>query len=315
MLTGTLPQASQQNVFFGLPLRLMPEEARVLAETRAARVVKDRENHEKQLRLLEAGSPQQKQKKNEWMASLRALGERILQEQQSDKQGRTQKAKGRMGEEARVKREARAAERASKSQSAENAQQARTNDADAPSADVKLFDPDEPNTSQNVEKTTDSDPANVVTEEMSTPMSALRTSDELPSITPTISSPPFSTDQIDSEVDAGLPPVPSSYPLFKYLHQRGYFMSPGLRFGCQYMAYPGDPLRYHSHFMVIGREWEEEVDLLTLIGVGRLGTGVKKGVLIGGVEPDRTSDQSLLGAEADSSDGNVRCFCIEWGGM
>lgn len=37
--------------------------------------------------------------------------------------------------------------------------------------------------------------------------------------------------------------IPQTYPLFKHLHDRGYFLSPGLRFGCQYMAYPGDPLR------------------------------------------------------------------------
>jgi len=109
-----------------------------------------------------------------------------------------------------------------------------------------------------------------------------------------------------------LPTAPPSYPLFAHLHSHSYFMSPGLRFGCQYCVYPGDPLRFHSHFLAVGADWDEELDLLTLVGGGRLGTGVKKGFLLGGVE-------SGVGAEAEQGemkDGEgVRCFCVEWGGM
>jgi len=88
-------------------------------------------------------------------------------------------------------------------------------------------------------------------------------------------------------------------------------MSPGLRFGCQYCVYPGDPLRFHSHFLAVGAEWDEEMDLLTLVGGGRLGTGVKKGFLLGGVE--RRVDESEEGEMRDGE--GVRCFCVEWGGM
>jgi len=93
--------------------------------------------------------------------------------------------------------------------------------------------------------------------------------------------------------------VPQTYPLFKHLHDRGYFLSPGLRFGCQYMAYPGDPLRYHSHFLVNGKEWDDVIDLMDIVGGGRLGTGVKKGYLLGGTDPE----------------GQVKTFSIEWAGM
>ena len=88
-------------------------------------------------------------------------------------------------------------------------------------------------------------------------------------------------------------------------------MSPGLRFGCQYNVYPGDALRYHSHFLATGFDWDEEIDLLTLVGGGRLGTGVKKAYLIGGVQ-GRTGKASddVPGTEAE-----VRTFCIEWSGM
>jgi len=79
---------------------------------------------------------------------------------------------------------------------------------------------------------------------------------------------------------------------------------PGLRFGCDYNVYPGDPLRFHSHFAAVSYEWDEEICLLDLIGGGRLGTRVKKGFLIGGDDVEETS-----------KDNTVRTFCIEWGGM
>jgi tRNA-splicing endonuclease subunit Sen34 len=103
-----------------------------------------------------------------------------------------------------------------------------------------------------------------------------------------------------------LPTVPSSYPLFSHLHSKGYFLSPGLRFGCQYVAYPGDPLRFHSHFLAVGAEWEEEFDLLDIVGGGRLGTAVKKGYLLGGAERK---------ADGGEEDGEVRTFCFEWAAM
>ena len=100
-------------------------------------------------------------------------------------------------------------------------------------------------------------------------------------------------------------PDPSSYRLYKYLHSLGYFMSPGLRFGCQFMAYPGDPLRFHSHFIARGLGWDEEVDMIDIVGGGRLGTGVKKAWMFGG------------GEEKEGQEGGqgTRVFCVEWGGF
>lgn len=100
-----------------------------------------------------------------------------------------------------------------------------------------------------------------------------------------------------------LVPVPSetSYPLYKHLHANSYFLSPGLRFGCQFMAYPGDPLRFHSHFVVTGMGWDEEIEMRDIVGGGRLGTGVKKAWMVGGEDKDKP--------------GVVRTFCVEWGGF
>lgn len=102
---------------------------------------------------------------------------------------------------------------------------------------------------------------------------------------------------------SSLDPAPSktSYPLYKHLHANSYFLSPGLRFGCQFMAYPGDPLRFHSHFVVTGMGWDEEIEMRDIVGGGRLGTGVKKAWMVGGEDNDKP--------------GTVRTFCVEWGGF
>ena len=57
------------------------------------------------------------------------------------------------------------------------------------------------------------------------------------------------------------------------------------------------------------REWDEEIDLLDVVGGGRLGTGVKKSWLIGG--PTDSDGGRKEGEPAPQ----VRTFSVEWGGM
>ena len=97
-------------------------------------------------------------------------------------------------------------------------------------------------------------------------------------------------------------------------------MMPGLRFGCDYNVYPGDPLRFHSHFQATCYGWDEEVAMLDLVAGGRLGTGVKKGFLVGGAVENGGSGDAERGAVAKGEDEDgkgmdVRAFCIEWAGM
>ncbi|SPO02638.1 related to tRNA splicing endonuclease gamma subunit [Cephalotrichum gorgonifer] len=94
-------------------------------------------------------------------------------------------------------------------------------------------------------------------------------------------------------------------PTYRYLLGKGFFMTPGLRFGAQLSVYPGDPLRYHAHYLANDYKWDEEVPLLDLVGAGRLSTAVKKGFLAGGEDPSTSSHP----------DPTVRVFCVEWAGM
>lgn len=129
-------------------------------------------------------------------------------------------------------------------------------------------------------------------------------------ITPTSSAPllDFKAHNLSKQKQT-VPNLPKNYPLFRHLHSRGYFMTPGLRFGCQYTTYPGDPLRFHSHFLTADFGWDESINLMDIVGGGRLGTGVKKGFLIGSQDTDAKHEK---GADDPPK---VRTFSVEWAVM
>jgi tRNA-splicing endonuclease subunit Sen34 len=276
VLIGTLPNLSQQNVFLGLPLELMPEEARVLVELGHAYIVDDEGAHRNG--FLEMS-------RDDRLAFLQHMDSRGLDAAMVTKkklEERSAKALKEKGLAPRVKqdtlpRASEASALASGDTTAEN--------------DESLFE----------------SAAQVVQ-----PVSAPKTKLDPHFITPATSYPPLPTPSIDSGLP--LPKVPRSYPLFRYMHSNGYFSTPGLRFGCQYTIYPGDPLRFHSHFLATGLDWDEEFDLLDIVGGGRLGTGVKKSYLLGGEDPSiKEAVENKNGATVPVEP--VRAFSLEWAGM
>lgn len=99
--------------------------------------------------------------------------------------------------------------------------------------------------------------------------------------------------------------VDEAAPLCRHLLDNGYHMTPGLRFGAQYSVYPGDPLRFHAHFMASQYGWDEPIPILDIVAGGRLATAVKKAFLVGGEQPPAK----------DESTPQVRTFCLEWAAM
>ncbi|KAL2106828.1 hypothetical protein VUR80DRAFT_6133 [Thermomyces stellatus] len=98
--------------------------------------------------------------------------------------------------------------------------------------------------------------------------------------------------------------LPHCGPLHRHLYSKRFFMTPGLRFGARFSVYPGDPFRYHAHFLANDYGWDEGIPLLDLVGAGRLSTAVKKGFLAGSKAPTSSHPGSL-----------ARVFCVEWAGM
>ncbi|KAK2054908.1 SEN34 subunit of tRNA-splicing endonuclease [Colletotrichum caudatum] len=123
---------------------------------------------------------------------------------------------------------------------------------------------------------------------------------------PALTVTPTTSDGLQILSEDGLDSVdwPTAVPLHRHLQSKGYFMTPGLRFGADYSVYPGDPLRYHAHFLATNYGWDENIPMLDVVGSGRLGTSVKKGFLFGGEVPD-----------VGGSSKQVRTFCVEWAGM
>ncbi|KAJ2788310.1 tRNA-splicing endonuclease subunit [Coemansia linderi] len=66
------------------------------------------------------------------------------------------------------------------------------------------------------------------------------------------------------------------FDLFKDLHKRGFYITRGIKFGADYMLYPGEPMRYHSHYIVNLVDHQDKITPRQLIALSRLGTSVKK---------------------------------------
>jgi len=232
VLTGTLPQVPQQNVFMGLPLQLMPEEVKILVDTNVADVIDETVAHDKGQSKITSNDLRQ------------ALGER-------EKMAEDDAQNWKIQELERIKRRQRL-------------RSGNDNNAEDLTIDNATFD-----VHRIPRKYT----------------------------TPAVSS---NVDRKASRLSNHEPPVVKSrLEMYKFLHDKGYFVTPGLRFGGQFMVYPGDPLRFHSHFIANGLDWEEEFDMLDVVSGGRLGTGVKKAWLLGGIDHNN----------------NTCCFAIEWAGF
>lgn len=287
VLVGTLPQFPQQNVFLGLPLELQSEEARLLVEKGVAYIIDDLKWHTAGMQSMTTIQ------KETFKMALCSQGKEAARKENEKREMVRDKAMKRAQDRNKCD-----GDDVLKTEDVCVAEEAKEDKA---KEDEALFDKisqssfaKEPNSS----KPTDTKPDSWI-------------------ITPVTSSPPLQLPPV--KPSSTLPPInPSSYALFKHLHSLGYFISPGLRFGCQFLVYPGDPLRFHSHFLAMAIEWEEEIDLLDLVGGGRLGTGVKKGWLIGGSDRKESAGATaslVRGLGAVDANAKVRTFCIEWGGM
>ena len=275
VLIGTLPQIPQQNVFLGLPLELMPEEARLLVDKDVACIVDEAKAHS---------------------------GMQFLQEEDRRQYLRELESQGLHASRLLTDRKDQRRERALKKI---NDRKALARAVKTSAGDDESFSPATPAEQAESPSTLD-----LFADDTSSSTNTSAISQQAMGITPATSYPPLPNPVSSSALLLPAPSVPPSYPLFAHLHSKGYFLSPGLRFGCQYVAYPGDPLRFHSHFLIVSTEWNEKIDLMDVVNGGRLGTGVKKGFLLGGPQKQRNES----GSEVERTE-SVRTFSIEWAGM
>ncbi|XP_051255028.1 tRNA-splicing endonuclease subunit Sen34 [Dicentrarchus labrax] len=89
------------------------------------------------------------------------------------------------------------------------------------------------------------------------------------------------------------------YQVFRDLRGRGFYLTSAGKFGGDFLVYPGDPLRFHAHFIAVCWSLEDSVCLLDLLAIARLGSNVKKTVLLC----------------SPAADGGVLYTSLQWSGM
>ncbi len=68
--------------------------------------------------------------------------------------------------------------------------------------------------------------------------------------------------------------------VFFDMHARGLTMTPGAKFGADYLAYPGDPMAYHASFAVRVAGEGEKTHALTLAAAARMAHGARKHLVL-----------------------------------
>lgn len=284
---GTTPQNPTQNVFSGLPIELLAEEAKLLVDKGAAYIVDDAVSH---LTHLSSMDPAAKHAYVQSLKTRRQNISRVLNEQDAARKREGAKMRGKQkSKRVLVRSDTPPVDEATTLPPTPPAER----EDEAPSSFAGLAD---------LESSLFSHPSK---QEVS-PISKALANTKDRHITPTTS-----IDMLHDPRAHTVPiEAPRSYPFYKHLNSKGFYITPGIRFGADYSVYPGDPFRYHAHFMATSFDWDEEITMLDIVSGGRLGTGVKKGFLVGGQGPTDERDGS------EGLDGDrVRAFTIEWAAM
>ncbi|KAK3398493.1 hypothetical protein B0T20DRAFT_209723 [Sordaria brevicollis] len=274
VFTGTMPQNPTQNVFLGLPLELYAEDAKMLLDRKVAYIADDPLEHLNKLKSMDDET------RKSYLQSIK-----------------TQRRNAQLVfDEAKAQSQARHKDKRKPKQQLQVPVVVPT---ELPPASVN----DDAATTTVEQKEEES----LFGESSSKPAPAASqkppVKEKLPAITPTTSNAMLSSD--DGTSNPADVENHTALPLYSYLNESGYFITPGLRFGGDFSVYPGDPFRYHAHYMANSYGWDEKIPMLDLVTSGRLGTAVKKSFLMGGQKP----------ATGDSEAGELRAFCIEWAGM
>ncbi|KAI0792859.1 hypothetical protein C8Q75DRAFT_713983 [Abortiporus biennis] len=302
VLTGTLPHVSQQNVFLGLPLILLPEEVVLLLEKNLAVIIDDPKAHKQP-------TPSQLKKWNN--ARISSVKAQIAQTQGGEKVDDPKVALKSMSEEAIRKRKEREEKRAiaaaaAKAKAITEGLVIDEVEAGAGANDIQLS----------------SSTSNPIDERSSTPTPSLS-----PSIDPSTSKTPYTVNiptdsapsfewystsestytSISEAKKAGIWTYPETLHerakcgVFNDLWEKGYYMGGGIKFGGDYLVYPGDPMRYHSHFAATVHDSPiEKLRPMEIVSHGRLGTATKKAHLLCGWDDEKSE---------------VSYYSIEWAGF
>ncbi|XP_049477433.1 tRNA-splicing endonuclease subunit Sen34 [Panthera uncia] len=269
---GALPRGPRQNSRLGLPLLLMPEEARLLAEIGAVTLVSAPRPDPRQHSLALASFRRQQEQDFQEQSALAAEARETRRQELLEKI-----AEGQAAKKQRLEQES----GSSGSQEAGGSQEVGGNQAPAEN------EASASQASGEHEEAGSSSPQPGPSDGVAPlPRSALLV--QLATARPR----PIKARPLDWRVQskdwphAGRPLHELRYSIYRDLWERGFFLSAAGKFGGDFLVYPGDPLRFHAHY--IAQCWApgDPIPLQDLVSAGRLGTSVKKTLLLCSPQPD-----------------------------
>ncbi|KAG1131805.1 hypothetical protein G6F37_006361 [Rhizopus arrhizus] len=98
------------------------------------------------------------------------------------------------------------------------------------------------------------------------------------------------------------PSLPKRNDVFRYFWSLNYHITSGYKFGGDYLLYPGDPMCFHSQFIVSVKKEKEAILPKEIVLMGRLATNVKKMFL-------------LAGPREDGAKNEMMTYSVEWAGF
>ncbi|GAA6016934.1 hypothetical protein JCM11491_006917 [Sporobolomyces phaffii] len=273
-LHGTLPQVTQQNVFLGLPLVLAPEEVVLLVKHRIAVIVDE----------VGAHTDPTGAQADDYADSRR----RAIEHQQRTTHEYEERKKVEMHAKHRDKIDEKRRAKLEKKRSGGGAPAAAAAAAAGEGFQVAVPDlvPGQPTTGSPCHPPAPGPPPPAV-DISSLPYTILidPSSSSYPWYDPDAATVTYAT--LADARAAGVWAYPqtqlqrSRCRVFEDLWAKGYYMGGGLRFGGDFLIYPGDPLRYHSHFtLTVLSTPVTAIMPLDLVAYGRLATAVKKAHLL-----------------------------------
>ncbi|KAK3549092.1 hypothetical protein QTP70_031340 [Hemibagrus guttatus] len=97
------------------------------------------------------------------------------------------------------------------------------------------------------------------------------------------------------------------FQVYKDLRRKGFYLTAAGKFGGDYLVYPGDPLRFHAHFIALCLPMDEKLPVCDLLAIARLGSNVKKTVLL--CSPQNSSDKG------EETEEEVVYSSLQWSGI
>lgn len=249
---GALPRGPRQNSRLGLPLLLMPEEARLLAEIGAVTLVSAPRPDPRQHDLALASFKRQQEQSFQEQSALAGEAREARRQELLERI-----AEGQAAKKQKLEREAAAGQAQEGQASGEQDEAAPSSSQPGPSSGAAPL-----------------------------PRSALLVQLATARPRPVKARPLDWRVQSEDWPHAGRPAHELRYSVYRDLWERGFFLSAAGKFGGDFLVYPGDPLRFHAHYIAQCWAPDDPIPLQDLVSAGRLGTSVRKTVLLCSPQPD-----------------------------